>query len=548
MRSVLSVLFGLLAFGLAGSAQTTAGQSLRLEDDRGQTIDEPLSVCFQIALASQCSEVRPGEAVALPASFAGVRAEGAHHGPVSVLDRELRPAGNGGPQVLRVPRKALLQVEKLPSDPLTVSAFRQRAASFRNPIFNGVVGPAGVEVPAGDLVLALAARGGAPDLQRLTAPPGSRVTVTYHPRDGWSLLVRCREVAGGDGGAPVPGAAVSVAGRTEKTGGDGLALLAGLRTAEAVEVRHAAYLPQELAPPPAEPGAFLVHEVLLEHGSTVTARVTLNGRPAAGTYCKVLTEPRSGGGTAKLAEGIANPEGLYRSGRLPAGSYVLRVTVAQNQSSTDQPFTVRDGEDARLEVALGSIRVSGRVVRGGSPAAGYTVEASIETDKPETDKPEKPEMKKPGTKPDGQADSRRPPVFQVTTNTEGEYKATLWAPGDYVLHLRTETGTPMSVERRVSLVKPEETVDFDLDGATLSGRVVDDEGSPVEAAKVTLARPQGPLTVLTDKSGTFEVLAPEDGTGVLFAEKAGFLPSPPHRLFVNRDDDPGELTLVLQRK
>jgi hypothetical protein len=452
-----------------------------------------------------------------------------------------------------VPRKAFLQIEKLPSDPLTVSVFRQRAPSFRNPIFNGVVGAAGVEVPAGDLVLALAARGRAPDLQRLTAPPGSRVTVTYHPREGWSLLVRCREVAGGDGGALVPGAAVSVAGRTEKTLGDGLALLPGLRAAEAVEVRHAAYLSQELAPPPAEPGAFLVHEVLLEHGGTVTARVTLNGRPAAGTYCKVLTEPRSGGGTAKLAEGIANPEGLYRSGRLPAGSYVLRVTVAQNQSSTDQPFTVREGEDARLDVALGAIRVSGRVVRGGSPAAGYTVEASIETEKPETEKPEtgkpeKPETDKAGTKPDGQADSRSLPAFQATTNTEGEYKATLWAPGDYVLRLRTEAGTPMSVERRASLVKPEETVDFDLDGATLSGRVVDDAGSPVEAAKVTLARQGGPLTVLTDKSGTFEVLAPEDGVGVLFAEKEGFLPSPPHRLSVSRDDDPGELTLVLQRK
>jgi hypothetical protein len=516
----------LLALGFALSARASAGAVLRLVDDRGQAVDEPLSICFQIELASQCADVRPGEPVPLPPSFGSVRAEGAHHGPVSVRDRDLHPA-NGGPPILTVPRKALLRIDKLPSDPLTLSAFRPKAESFRNPIFHGAVGAAGVEVPSGDLVLSLSARGRAPDLQRLTTLPGSQATVTYHPRDGWSLLVRCREAVGG-GGAPVMGAKVSVARHTETTGGDGLALLAGLGTAEAVEVRHASYLPQELAPPPAEPGVFLVHEALLEKGGTVTAHVTQDKRPAAGTYCTVLASPAAGsGGVTKLSEGIVGADGLYRSGRLPAGSYSLRVSVAQSRSFIDQPFSVREGEDARLDVSLGSIRVSGRVMRGGRAAAGYKVEAVADS----------PAVVVGGL-----------PALQATTDPVGEYHGTLWAPGDYLFHLRTEAGIPVATERRVSLGKPEEAVDFELSDIAVSGQVVDEKDAPVEMAQVTLSSVYGKLTVLSGQGGAFEILVEQGGLAVLSAQKTGLGEAPAQRVSIDPEEGLTGVKLVLRRQ
>jgi hypothetical protein len=515
----------LVALCFALSARASAGAVLRLVDDRGQAVDEPLSVCFQIELASQCADVRPGEPATLPPSFGSLRAEGAHHGPVSVRDRDLRPA-NGGPPVLAVPRKALLRIDKLPSDPLTLSAFRPKAESFRNPVFHGVVGAAGAEVPSGDLVLSLSARGRAPDLQRLTTLPGTQATVTYHPRDGWSLLVRCREAAGG-GGAPVMGAKVSVARHTETTGGDGLALLAGLGTAEAVEVRHASYLPQELAPPPAEPGVFLVHEVLLEKGGTMTAHVTQDKRPAAGTYCAVLASPAAGsGGVTKLAEGIVGADGLYRSGRLPAGSYSLRVSVAQSRSFIDQPFSVREGEDAKLDVTLGSIRVSGRVMRGGRAAAGYKVEAVA----------------------DSPAVVGGLPALQATTDPVGEYHGTLWAPGDYVFRLRTEAGVPVAAERRVSLGKPDEAVDFELSDVAVSGQVVDEKDSPVEMAQVTLSSVYGKLTVLSGPGGAFEILVEQGGLAVLSAQKTGLGAAVEQRISIDPEEGLTGLKLVLKRQ
>src|SRR5262249_47532737 len=162
--------------------------------------------------------------------------------------------------------------------------------------------------PSGDLVLALEAKGHAPDLQRLSAPPGARLFIAYHARDGWSLLVRCREAS--HAGAPVAGAQVSTSGHTETTGGDGLALLAGLSTAEAVKVRPPRYLDQSLAAPPAEPGVYFAVDALLARGGTMTAHVLANARPAANIPCAVLA---SGSKSTKLAEGVTGADGLYRS-------------------------------------------------------------------------------------------------------------------------------------------------------------------------------------------------------------------------------------------
>ena len=151
-------------------------------------------------------------------------------------------------------RKAQLSVEGLPREPLTVSLYEPRDASFRQPAFRARVAGEGLKIPAGSFLLSLAAPGRAPDMQRLTARPAGRIKVVYHPRSGWSLVVRCRATAGD---RPVPRAAVAVA---EVAGfgipdhpqaeaasdADGLALFSGLvAPLVRISLRHPAFVPEE---------------------------------------------------------------------------------------------------------------------------------------------------------------------------------------------------------------------------------------------------------------------------------------------------------------
>jgi len=513
VRIVRLPLACLLVVGLTPSVRAAA-QTLRLADDRGQAVNEALSVCFQVGTAPQCTDVKPGETVPVPPSFSSVRAEGAHHGPISARPREL--TAEGGQQVLRVPRKALLHVDHLPADPLTLSAFRSRAESFRNPIFYGTVGADGVEIPAGDLVLELAAPRGAPDLQRLSAAPGAQVAVSYHPRTGWSLLVRCTAAAGG---APVADATVSLAAQSATTGADGLALLPGLQAVESLKVRHARYIAQEIPAPPATVGAFLVHEVVLEQGGSVAAHVTLNDQPAVGTRCTVLAaQSGDDGEAAKVAEGVVGAGGIFRS-RLPAGSYTLRVSVVAGGAFLDQPFDVREGDEAQVEVALRPVHVTGRVLRSGMPAVGYTIVAEAE----------------------GQDTSgTRPPALQSLTDDNGLYQATAFVPGDYFFQVRSDIGIPLGEKRRVRLTQPEETVDFDLSGIAVTGRVMDEEGNPVEGVDATLRAPGGELSAMTSKDGLFQILVPPGGSGELSVRKLGYDSPPSQTVSIG----PGQVELV----
>jgi hypothetical protein len=496
--SILSWFLGVCALAGAAGAQPF----LRIVDDVDHAIDERISVCFQVELAQQCSEVQSGAAVTMPPAFTSVRAEGAHHGPVSVHARDLHPAPEGGPPVLRVPRKAFLRVEGLPADPLTVEVFRARAPSFRNPVFRGVVGAAEAEIPSGELVLALEARGRAPDLQRLTAAPATHVKVAYRQASGWSLIVRCREAT--RGGAVVPGASVRLAGKSEATGKDGLALLSGLGQALALEVVHPKYLVQEQEPPSALAGTFTFREVALGKGGTLRARVTLDGKPASGAYCTVLEAEARPGSPVKYSEGGAGADGICRSGQLAAGAYTLRVSLPETRTFTDHLVSVREGEETAADIALNSIRVTGRVSLGGKPAPGYMVMAVAE----------------------GQEARGGLPTIQAATDEYGDFEATVWAPGEYLFRLTADTGVQVAGERRVGLSRPQETVDFELDGTSIGGQVVDEKGQPLAGARVSLLWQGNELVAVSGEDGKFEILVAESGAGEISASRGGYDPSP----------------------
>jgi hypothetical protein len=305
-----------------------------------------------------------------------------------------------------------------------------------------------------------------------------------------------------------------------------LALLPGLQAVESLKVRHARYIAQELPAPPATVGAFLVNEVVLEKGASLAAHVTLDDRPAAGTRCSVLAVQESADEEApKVAEGVVGADGVFRS-RLPAGSYVLRVAVVPGGAFFDQPFDVREGEETRLDVPLRSLHVTGKVLRSGMPAAGYTIGAVAE----------------------GQDSSgTRPPALQALTNENGLYQATAWVPGDYVFSVLSDIGIPLGEKRRVSLTQPEEVVNFDLSGTAVTGRVMDDEGNPVEGADATLRISGGELAATSNKDGLFQILVTEMGSGEMSVRKNGY-DTPPSQPVSIGTRQVELLTFVLRRR
>ncbi|HEY4593277.1 MAG TPA: hypothetical protein VIJ61_12765, partial [Thermoanaerobaculia bacterium] len=184
-RQLLSAF--LLGGALACAAQGEAfpKPSLRLVDDRGQPIDASLDVCFQVGTRNDCSALSAGGPVELPADWAGVRVEGPEHGPVSAKRGDLKPGPDGLP-VLRVPRKADLQVVAEAKERITVSLYPQNDPTFRSPSFRSEAqGGSSIKIPAGDHLVSLLAPGRAPDLHLLSASPASRQRVSYSPRSGW---------------------------------------------------------------------------------------------------------------------------------------------------------------------------------------------------------------------------------------------------------------------------------------------------------------------------------------------------------------------------
>ena len=93
-------------------ASPTAPLGLRLLDDRGKPIAEPVKVCLYRRLETSCLERSPYE---VPSSmyFESLTAEGPAHGPINVNRSDLAHAGPSDLSV-RIARKGFLTIEGLP--------------------------------------------------------------------------------------------------------------------------------------------------------------------------------------------------------------------------------------------------------------------------------------------------------------------------------------------------------------------------------------------------------------------------------------------------
>ncbi len=491
--------------------------SVELRDDRGDAVTSSLEICFRTDLRSDCVTLPAGERFTPPAPLRSLRVEGPDHGPAS-FDGPALKAGEDGLLRLRVPRKALLQIDKPPAGPLDAAVYDPKAASFDKPVagFKGV-GPAGVKIPAGDFLIALSAGRKAPDLHRLTVRPGDTARLAYQPREGWSLVVRSRNARSHEAVAAavislasVPGYGVpSRPAGEDKTGADGLALFPGLagRRIDA-GVRHPDFLPQTAEGLSAAPGGLAFRDVALEEGGWVRASVRVKGQPRQGAVCR-LKDVRPPASTSNdwtpkvLYEGRTDREGVCRTERFPADTYLLEVLLAEGGAALKRAVVLRNGLETEEDLAFSEIRVRGTVTRGGEPAPGLTIVVGELLE-----------------------DLGLPAMLaQATSGKDGTYEVTLAKPGRFKFLLQASPQNLPIVVRDVAVTEEDEsTVDFSLERAAVHVKVVDEEGKPVEKAAVTLywRAAADESYQRTDGRGEVEFLLESPGQGGVEVEKRGY--------------------------
>jgi hypothetical protein len=314
---------------------------------------------------------------------------------------------------------------------------------------------------------------------------------------------------------------------------DGLALFPGLlgRTVDA-RVRHPDLLPLKVQGLSAAPGALSFRDVALEEGGLVRARVTVNGQAQGGVICKVIdfrapvasetSKPE------KLYESPTDRKGICRTERLPAGSYTFTVSLPEDRGGMERSIVVKNGSEADEEFVFSEIRVTGKISRGEKAVQGFTVAAFQENE----------EL--------GAAFM----AAQAVSGEDGTYGLTLWRPGPYFL-LLSRSSKILPISRKDVFLSGEEgteTVDFSLESGSILGKVVDEEGRPVEEALLTLRwAGAGERVARTDTRGEFEFLLEVEGSGDIIAQKKGYRESSPVEVALAGEEDP-PIVVVLNRE
>ncbi|MFM8981289.1 MAG: carboxypeptidase regulatory-like domain-containing protein [Planctomycetia bacterium] len=240
---------------------------------------------------------------------------------------------------------------------------------------------------------------------------------------------------------------------------------------------------------------------------SLAGRITLSGRPAAGSLVRVLDAR----GEAGQQSATADAQGAWRIEGLQPGA--LRVIVQVPSGATVQRTVELDEETlaATLDLALGTSTVRGRVVRAdGQPVTGawVTLEAA-----------------------GGEGDAMGRMRAQKTTATDGSFEAGGLEAGRYLLRVNSgehaqHLGEPFVLAEGAA----HDTGDIRLaPGVTLSGRVTDDTGKPVEDATVSLRDARGRSVfsfsmATTGSDGRYDVHGLEAGAYTVRFEARGLAP------------------------
>jgi uncharacterized GH25 family protein len=357
--------------------------------------------------------------------------------------------------------------------------------------------------------LAVPEGGGATDLGTVVLIPGVAV-------EGYAVDPE---------GRPVPGAEIRVAEATADpmsrfmpqeeslpaatSAADGFFRIEDRRAGETVDLdaSRPGYAPgaaSGVQVPPEQPVRLVLQPSSAVEGRTVDP----DGKPVAGVRVFVHpSDPVSVGGRFRMFVGmrsrqaISDETGFFRIEDVIPGGIELQATATGYQRSELNNLEVRSGQELKgVEVVLapGAV-VEGRVFSpSGQPLAGAEV---------------------------GVADSTMDFFFgTATTDGDGRYRLEGIAPGTRSVQAEHKSYRRATKELEVRL--GENSVDLRLEGGVeVRGRVVDEGGTPVASARVSLRA--GPRSwnqpdALSGADGSFSLDGVADGTYRVVADKEGF--------------------------
>jgi hypothetical protein len=229
---------------------------------------------------------------------------------------------------------------------------------------------------------------------------------------------------------------------------------------------------------------------------TIHFVVTLRGRPAAGAHLRVQRS-----GTYDIRKFDVEADGTQYLRGLPLGPYSVGITY-EDALVTDATVVVEGPEvrEALIDLKPGG-RVFGKVTdKSGHPIAGVRVFLLDQETR-------------------AQAHN-----LEVVTNEEGAYAIRGVAAGLYQARYRHSVFMPLDrSDVAVRGADDFQQVDVVLAmGFRLSGRVVDESGSPVEGASLTATNGSSANTAKSAADGSFTVSALTDVPANISADKPGY--------------------------
>jgi large repetitive protein len=326
-------------------------------------------------------------------------------------------------------------------------------------------------------------------------------------------------------GAPVSGASVRAVSAVQgsrrnyaETDGEGRFTLKGLvegrYTFVATHPRYAGTTREGVDVSAAQPV-----RMIMEEGGTIVGRV-LGADPS--TYGSINVQARGSSGGSRSP---VSPDGTFRIEGVQPGTTRVSATMGRmfdSRSSETETVEVTAGLQASVDLRFtdGS-RISGRVTRFGEPLRSGVVRLS----------------------PSGGSGPRA----SASIDSEGRYSVGGLERGTYELFV-TDMQTPSPYSKTVQITSDSQTIDIDIRGGRITGRIRDaTSGQPIENAVISVGRTeagQAMLRATTGPSGEFVIDSVPEGSYRLRVERAGY--GHATRDLLMRDDQDESVELSLQ--